>query len=47
MTFAVLYYLEGFLLLTAKFVEIYVFDNTGDELTLVQLSQVVCLVWIH
>jgi len=33
------------ILLIAKCVEIYVYDNSGDELTLVQLSQVVCIVW--
>jgi len=36
---------ENLLLLIAKCVEMYVYDNTGDELALVQLSQVVCVVW--
>ena len=45
MTFVVFDYFEVLLLLIAKCVEIYIYDNTGDELTLVQLSQVVCLVW--
>jgi len=49
MTFAVFYYfrgiLENLLFLIAKCVEIYVHDNTGDVLTFVQLSQVVCIVW--
>jgi len=36
---------EALLLLIAKCVEIYVYDNTGDELTIVKLSQVVCIMW--
>jgi len=44
MTFAVLHCFEALLLLIAKCVDIYVCDNSGDELTFVQLSQVVCIV---
>jgi len=40
MTFAVFYYFEALLLLIAKCIKIYVYDNTGDELKLLQLSQV-------
>ena len=36
---------ENLPLLIGNCVEIYVYDNTGDELTLVQLSEVVCMVW--
>jgi len=37
--------LENVLLLIPKCVEIYVYDNSGDELTLVQLSHVVFIMW--
>ena len=37
---------ENLLLLIAKCVEIYVYDNTEDQLTPVKLSQAVCIVWI-
>ena len=36
---------EYLLLLIAKCVEIYIFGNTGDDLILVQLLQVVCILW--
>jgi len=44
MTFAVFYYFEALLVFIAKCVEIYVYDNTGDELTRVQLSQAMRIV---
>jgi hypothetical protein len=43
--FPVFYYFETLLFLVDKCVEIYVYDNTGHELILVQLPQVACIVW--